>query len=141
MGGGDFCEADKYHVHDMQRDREGPNVLLGEPPTNAMADEERQGCLPLMEWRDGTAVSLQVEPTNGRNPVVFVESVKTPSAHVLSASLEQFLMDWEAISYIEPRITALEPWLDPKSGHLRPDPDKAKAFRQLLLTASDRSVP
>lgn len=143
-GGGDLCEAAKYHNY-VNRGWFGEslgalyakfglaNDLVDvQRIGGAIADEQLHGRVPIIEMKGRGILSLDRPGTDGSSAVIFVESAGQPIGRVLSHRFEQFLLDWEKICYIEPSPEELVAWLDPATGRLSPDPEKCRPLRRLL---------
>jgi len=136
IGGGDFCEAAKYSNY-YNRDwfaRSGVAGMFGLAAISGRMEPERcHGRVPLMEFPNGDVISLQLLKSNGARPVVYVAANTTAESQVLSTSFQQFLLDWQRLSYIQPTLEFLSPWIDSASGQLNPDSREADVLTSLLL--------
>jgi hypothetical protein len=125
-GGGDLCEAAKYHL-----------TSLGVPVAGAMAEEQTLHRVPILELQGGEGIiSLASQSDGSAWIVVYVKEAGERSIQVLSPSFEQFLLDWEKTCYTYTSINNLAPWLDPITRQLRPDPAKSRALYRLLTGAT-----
>ena len=143
-GGGDLCEAAKYHNY-INRNRFGNslsalNAKFGfgtdlfdvRQIAGAMADEQLHGRVPIIEMKGRGIISLDRPGPDKISPVVFVERAGEPMSQILSPSFERFLVDWEKVCYTEPSMENLAPWFDPVTGQLNPDPAKCQILHRLL---------
>jgi hypothetical protein len=143
-GGGDLCEAAKYHNYadrDWFRDNLDPlfaSFGLAEEANNltrrggAMAEEQMHGRVPILELKDGAVISLALQERNDIWAVVYVKKAGDPATQILGQSFERFLLDWEMTCYTDPSIDNLAPWIDPVTRQLCPDPEKSRALCRLL---------
>jgi len=141
-GGGDLCEASKYENYanrdwflGLNHDAASLAQIAG-----AMAEEQSQGRVPIMELEDKGVISLGLQAGDGTRTAVYVKRAGLRAHRILSPSFEQFLLDWETICYIYPTMNNLAPWLDPVTRQLRPDPAKSLALRRFLC-GGQSSVP
>ncbi len=139
IGGGDLCEAAKYSNYDRRdwfTDSFGPSTLGLEVVSGRMEAERSQARLPLMELPNGDTISLQLNTASGTRPVVYLETDTTTEPRILSTSFEQFLLDWQRLSYIQPTLDCLAPWIDPSSGRLNPDTEETDVLSKILAGPS-----
>jgi hypothetical protein len=130
-GGGDLCELAKYGVSARGG---GLGSFLGPDycKPDSVALEKQQARVPIMEFQKCRAISLG--PIGGeRRTVVYVEKIGDAASRLLSKSFEQFLLDWEMTCYWDPEVDCLAQWIDPSTGQFKPNPEKCRALRRLLL--------
>ena len=132
-GGGDLCEGAKYSVY-ANRDwfRKFGLASTRLKSRDVVAEEQLHRRVPILELKEGSAISLDPKSSDGMWTVVYVERAGLPTSRILSPSFEEFLLNWEKTCYTHPSIDSLAPWLDPITGQLNPDPAKSQALHQLL---------
>lgn len=134
IGGGDFCEGNCYssfEKRDQLAGLLGP-TLLGSLGWDRMEVERSRGYLRLMALPNGDTISLQLDPAGGTRCVSYLPADPAAEPRVLSPSFEQFLLDWQQLSYIQPSLEFLAPWLDSASGRLNADCEATAALKDLL---------
>jgi hypothetical protein len=94
------------------------------------------GRITLLTLEGGDQISLVCKETEATRPVVYVSSTEPKESRTLSASFDQFLLDWEQLCYITPSLENLRPWLNSATGILDPDSSKTARLREMLMSAS-----
>lgn len=85
-------------------------------------------CLPIGSLDNGDYLAVKT----GRDdpPVVYLSH--DDASRVISPSFTAFLKTWERLCYLGPEIWMLENFIDPKTGFLSADTEKAAALRDLF---------
>ncbi len=107
-------------------------------PSDFDAAKQPGGLLKIGVFDQEHRLSIEIGPSGEDRGVVHTFVSGAGPRHRLSLSFEQFLIDWENICYIRPHLENLQPWLDPTTGLLCPDPDKSRRLRALFADAITR---
>jgi hypothetical protein len=138
-GGADLCEVIGYDLYDGRN--EYRKILESVPIPASFIErvgltKERGRFLQLAPLTQERELVLDLEPLDGHRGVGCVSVANPNDFQRFSVSFDRFLADWETICYLAPDPETLGPWLDPQSGLLNPDPEKARNLRTLFREAS-----
>jgi hypothetical protein len=139
-GGADLCAASNFQCYD-NRDF---FARLGRMGLFARADdpERTHGRIAILAMNNGDQISVISKDAEPGGKIVYVPKESLEQPQFISDSFGEFLASWEQIAYITPSWENLAPWLDPKTGLLKPDSTKAERLRQVLVASSaeERSI-
>jgi hypothetical protein len=100
-------------------------------------DEDRGDLLTLAPLVGGDRLALEIGPGHEARAVVYVFGTTAGSRKRVSASLGQFLLDWERICYLTPSYATLQNWTD-ATGLFHPDDSKADRLRAMFAGSPPR---
>jgi len=140
IGGADLCEANEYYLHDGRHEFRSLFDSMPLPAGLAqhfISTDDRGKFLRLASLDRDRKLVLELESADGHRGVGCVLGSDDSEFHRLSISFEMFLTHWETVCYVTPDPDSLKPWLDPATGLLNPDPERARAFRKVLREAAN----
>jgi hypothetical protein len=131
-GGASLCDASQLQEYQLCCDDWA--AAMKEHGDYESEDDLRlwNTCVPFAAVGNGDYLGLDVATNASEPPVAYLSHEGESST--LSLSFEQFLNDWEAMSYIGLDLM----WLDEQTGYIAPNSWRTDALRQLLISGATR---